>query len=405
VRAALGRPALDLPAEYVRLGLALDRLVPGSVDAWTGPAQVRAQVLDQPLPTAAELAARAARLLAELPSAGLEPVRAAFLAAQLTALRSTLRSLAGEPVGWVQQVQDRFQVHPEPGDEAAYALAHTELDLLLPGDGPLLERYAAYRRAQAVPVERLAEVVREVSTLLRERTRRAFPLPLEERVEYDVVSGRPWSGFSSWTTGFVSRVAVNADLPVGLGALPALLAHEAYPGHHTERCRKAVRLDGLPERRLWLVGTPEHLLAEGLADAGLTGLGLAGWGRLLAELYADLGIGYDGELGERVARAAAPLVRVRQDAALLLHDRGGSLDDAAAYLRRWALLSPDRVAQTLEFLTDPLWRTSICTYVEGEALVSAWLAARPPRQPVSGRFVRLLDESWTPAGLRADLLG
>jgi len=405
VRPALDRPALDLPWEYVRLGLALDRLVPGSVDAWTGPAALRAQVLDQPLPTAAELAARAGRLLGELPSAGLEPARAAFLGAQLTAMRSTLRALAGEPVGWVQQVQDRFQVHPEPGDEAAYALAHVELDLLLPGDGPLLERYAAYRQAQAVPADRLAEAVREVSTLLRERTRRAFPLPLEERVEYELVRGRPWSGFNSWASGFVSRVAVNADLAVGLGALPALLAHEAYPGHHTERCRKAVRLEGLPERRLWLVGTPDNVLSEGVAELGLAGLDLLRWGPLLTELSADLGLAYDGELGERVARAAAPLTRVRQDAALLLHDRGGSLEEAAAYLSRWALLTPDRVERTLAFLTDPLWGSYICTYVEGEALLSAWLAARPPRQPVTGRFVRLLDEPWTPAALRADLLG
>ena len=398
-------PALDLPAEYVRLGLSLDRLVPGSVDAWTGPAAVRAEVLDGPLPTAGELVTRASLLLAELPSSGLEPSRAAFLHAQLTALRTGLQVLAGEPVGWVQQVQDCFQVLPRPGDEAEYALAHAELDLLLPGDGPLLERYTAYRRAQAVPADRLADAVREVSSLLRERTRRAFPLPLEERVEYELVTGRPWSGFSSHAADFVSRVAVNADLPIGLGALPALVAHESYPGHHTERCRKTVRLDGLPERQVWLVNTPESLLAEGIADLGLAGLDLLAWGPLLTELYADLGLSYDGELGERIARAAAPLTRVRQDVALLLHDRGGSLDDAAAYLTRWALLSPDRVTRTLGFLTDPLWRAYICTYVEGEALLSAWLAARPPRQPVTGRFVRLLDEPWTPAALRAELAG
>jgi len=397
------RPALDLPAQYVRLGLSLDRLVPGWVDAWTGPPSVRAEVRSAPRPTAGELVAWASRLLAELPSSGLEASRAAHLGAQLTALRTGARVLAGEDVGWVQQVEDSFQVVPEPGDEAVYALAHAELDLLLPGDGSLLERYAAYRQAQAVPVERLADAVREVSTLLRKRTRWAFPLPIEERVEYEVVTGRPWAGFSSHAAGFVSRVAVNADLPVGLGSLPALIAHEAYPGHHTERCRKSVRLQGLPERSIWLVNTPENLPAEGLADLGLAGLDLLGWGPLLSELYADLGLSYDGELGERVARAAAPLVRVRQDAALLLHDRGGSLEQAASYLTRWALLSPGRVEQTLSFLTDSLWGTYICTYVEGQALVGAWLAARSPRQPVTGRFVRLLDQAWTPAALRAEL--
>ena len=52
-------------------------------------------------------------------------------------------------------------------------------------------------------------------------------------------------------------------------ALPRLVAHEAYPGHHTERCRKQVTQAGLPEYDLWLVNTPENLLAEGLADLGL----------------------------------------------------------------------------------------------------------------------------------------
>src|SRR3712207_9435931 len=69
-----------------------------------------------------------------------------------------------------------------------------------------------------------------------------------------------------------SRVAINADLPHRLGQLPHLAAHEAYPGHHTEHCRKEL---GLVERgsRLehtaLLVHTPECLPAEGLAHLGV----------------------------------------------------------------------------------------------------------------------------------------
>ena len=394
---------MDVVGEYLRLGLAFDRLVRGFVDAWTGPDALRAQVESGPVPRAEDLRRRAADLLRELPSAGLPAARTRWLAAQLTGLECSARVLDGRPVAFVDQVEAYFQVRPALGDEAAYADAHAELDDLLPGDGPLVERYTAYRDAQSVPVDRLAVAVREVSTLLRERARASFPLPDEEVVDYEVVTGKPWAGFNYYLGGFRSTVAVNADLPVGLGALPALIAHESYPGHHTERCRKQVAQAGLPEYDLWLVNTPENLLAEGLADLGLAALDLLEWGPVLGELYADLGIAYDGERGQRIARAVAPLGAVRQDVALLLHDRGASVDQAEAHLARWALQSPDRAAKTVSFLTDPLWRAYMTTYVEGERLLSRWLAARPAGTPVGERFVRLLDEQLTPAGLAADI--
>ena len=394
---------MDVVAEYVRLGLSFDRLSRGFVDAWTGPAAVRAEVEGGPVPRAADLRARAAELLGELPSAGLAPARARWLAGQLTGLECSARVMDGEPVGFLDQLQACFQVRPELGDEGTYARAHAELDALLPGDGSLVERYTAYRDGSCVPVDLLPVAVREVSTLLRGRARAAFPLPDAEVVEYEIVTDEPWGGFHSYLGGFRSTVAINADLPVGLGALPWLIAHESYPGHHTERCRKQVAQADLPEYDLWLVNTPENLLAEGLADLGLAGLGLREWGPVVAELYADLGIAYDGERGQRIAEAVAPLGAVRQDAAVLLHDRGATVDQARDHLARWGLQSPQRADKTVSFLTDPLWRAYMTTYVEGERLLSRWLDARPPRVPVGGRFVRLLDEQLTPAGLAQEL--
>lgn len=388
---------------YVRLGLAFDRLERGFVDAWTGPAAVRAEVESGPQPLADDLARRARELLAELPSAGLTADREAWFRGQLTGLECSGRVMAGEQVGFLDQVEAYFQVRPELGDEAVYADAHAELDRLLPGDGALLERYTAYRDAQSVPVDRLPQAVREVSTLLRDQARRAFPLPEAEVVEYEVVHDKPWAGFNYYLGGFRSRVAINADLPVGLGSLPALVAHESYPGHHTERCRKQVAHGNRPEYDIWLVNTPENLLAEGLADLGLVGLDLADWGPVVTELYADLGVAYDGELGMRVARAAAALGGVRQDVAILLHDRGATSEQAEQHLARWALQSPARAAKTVRFLTDPLWRAYISTYVEGERLLRAWLDARPAGSAVGERFSRLLDEQLVPAALRSEL--
>ena len=147
-------------------------------------------------------------------------------------------------------------------------------------------------------------------------------------------------------------------------------------------------------------------MAEGLADLGVQASIGEGWGPWAAEILGDLGLRFDGHLAERVAAAAAPLNRVRQDAAILLHDRGADPDEVIAYLQRWSLVSADRAAQQLRFLTDPLWRAYISTYVEGFDLLSRWLAARPADQPVADRFLRLLDEPLTPrAGIAAELAG
>ena len=193
-----------------------------------------------------------------------------------------------------------------------------------------------------------------------------------------------------------------------LSQLPHLVAHEAYPGHHTEHCRKELGLvgkDGRVEHTVFLVNTPECLMAEGLADLGLEATVATGWGPWTAEILGDLGLRLDGELAERVTAAAAPLNRVRQDAAILLHDRGADPDEVVAYLQRWSLVSTERARQQLRFLTHPLWRAYISTYVEGFDLLSRWLADRPEGQPVADRFLRLLDEPLTPAVVAGELRG
>src|SRR3954471_2831206 len=399
-------PALDVPLEYVRLGLRFDRLESGFVDAYTGDRRIRAAVDDEPAPTPQGLRDQARTLLRELDAAQLAADRADYLRGQLTGLECTARKMSGEQVGFVDEVAAYFQVDVTLGDPAVYAAAHAELDALLPGDGTLAERFVAHRRREECPPDRLEVAVQALSSPLRDRVRGLYGLPEVETVRYEVVTDKPWSGFNFYEGDYRSRVAINADLPHRLSALPHLVAHESYPGHHTEHCRKERGLVERAERlehTVFLVNTPECLMAEGLADLGVEASIGEGWGPWSAEILADLGLHLDGHLSERIAAAAAPLNRVRQDAAILLHDRGTDPDDVVAYLERWSLVSADRARQQLRFLTHPLWRAYISTYVEGFTLLSAWLAARPSGQPVADRFVRLLDEPLTPAAVAGEL--
>ncbi len=395
--------AHPLVTEYLRLGLAFDRLEEGFVDAYTGDPALRREVENAPAPEPRELARRAAALRAELPAAGLPRQRTEFLDVHLRALECSGRKFAGDDIGFVDEVRAYFDVDIAPGDVEDYRDAHRLMDEVLPGDGPLAERVTAFRKADEIPPERLSVCVEAFSSALRERVRERYPLPDHEHVTYEVVGDKPWSGFNYYLGNYHSRVAINSDLKQHMAHLPGLIAHEAYPGHHTEHCRKEAGLvaNGQAEQTLFLVNTPQCLMAEGLADLALRSIVGAGWGKWAQEIYADLGLRFEGERAEQLSTASAKLLGVRQDAALLLHDRRRDADEVAEFLQRWSLTTQERARQSLRFLSSPLWRAYISTYVEGYRLLGSWLDRAVDADDRADRFRRLLDEPLTPGALRA----
>ncbi len=398
-----GMEAHPLVTEYLRLGLAFDRLEEGFVDAFTGDPALRREVQNAPAPQPRELARRAAELRAAVPEAGLAPERTEFLDVHLRALECSGRKFAGDDIGFVEEVRAYFDVDIATGDVDDYRDAHRQMDEVLAGDGPLAERVAAHRKADEIPPERLSACVEAFSSALRELVRARYPLPDHEHVSYEVVGDKPWSGFNYYLGNYRSRVAINSDLKQHMAHLPQLIAHESYPGHHTEHCRKEAGLvaAGQAEQTLFLVNTPQCLMAEGLADLALRSIVGPGWGKWAQEIYADLGLRFDGERAERLSNASAKLLGVRQDAALLLHDRGRTHDEVAEFLQTWNLTTPERARQSLRFLSSPLWRAYISTYVEGYRLLGGWLDRAADADDRADRFRRLLDEPLTPGAVRA----
>ncbi|MEV4130117.1 DUF885 domain-containing protein [Nocardia sp. NPDC049707] len=395
--------AHPLVTEYLRLGLAFDRLEEGFVDAYTGDPALRREVENAPAPEPRDLARRAVALRAELPAAGLPRQRTEFLDAHLRALECSGRKFAGDDIRFIDEVRAYFDVDIAPGNVEDYRDAHRQMDDVLLGDGPLAERMTAFRKADEIPPERLSVCVEAFSSALRERVRERYPLPDHEHVTYEVVGDKPWSGFNYYLGNYHSRVAINSDLKQHMAHLPSLIAHESYPGHHTEHCRKEAGLvgNGQAEQTLFLVNTPQCLMAEGLADLALRSIVGPGWGKWAQEIYADLGLRFEGERAEQLSNASAALLGVRQDAALLLHDQHRDADEVVGFLQRWGLTTQERARQSLRFLSSPLWRAYISTYVEGYRLLGSWLDRAVDADDRADRFRRLLDEPLTPGALRA----
>ncbi|MBI3227148.1 MAG: DUF885 domain-containing protein [Mycolicibacterium cosmeticum] len=389
--------------EYLLLGLRFDRVEEGYVDSFTGDPRLRKQVADEAAPDPADLARQAQRLLSQVPGSGLDGPRADYLAAHLKALACAGRKFAGEEVGFVEEVREYFDVDIAKGDPQRYRDAHRKLDEAVGGSGSLADRMHSYRSGEEIPPARLEEAIHAFSSALRDKVRATYPLPDTETVNYEVVTDKPWSGFNYYLGDYTSTVAVNADLKQQMSNLPRLVAHESYPGHHTEHCRKEAGLvarDGQAEQTIFLVNTPQCLMAEGLADLALYAVVGPQWGPWAAEIYADLGLRFDGERAAAVSEASAALADVRQDAALMLHDEHRDVDEVVAYLSTWLLTSESRARQMLKFLSSPLWRAYTSTYVEGYRLLRGWLDARPAEVSLTERFGRLLDEPLIPSALR-----
>jgi len=360
---------------FLELGLRLGRHVEGLVDAYYGPAEVKERVdAEDPVP-AERLAADADELLAELPDG--------WLADQVRGCATYARVVAGEPISYSDEVERCYGVRPELTPLSVYEAAHAELDELLPGEGTLFERREAWRERHLCPGDRAVGVMEALLPLLRRSTLALLDLPEGEEATIEPVSDEPWWAYNYYLGDFRSRVAFNTDLPTTGTDLVKLVAHELYPGHHTEHVAKEqllLRGRGLLEEGLQLVPTPQAVLSEGIAEVGEE-LVLDDAAR--EEAYSIIrrhGLELvDPELSRRIAAALEPLRSVRVDAALQIHEHDVPVEEAQKFVERWNLVSPEQAAHSIRFVTDPTWRAYVITYSAGRDLCRAYVDGDPVR--------------------------
>lgn len=376
---------MTLAEPYVELCLRLARHDKDLVDYYYGPREIAERVEREPLRKLPELAADARALGEETTT---------YLKAQLHGLETVARKLAGEEISYDDEVEGYYGTRPRRIPEERFEEAHRALEEALPPGGTLAERYRRWEDGDPVPADRLEDVLRTIGDLLREQTRQLIGLPEGETFELELVNGKHWYAFNDYRGGLRSRVQVNTDLPVSAGSVVALIAHELYPGHHTERTWKEQLLydRGQLEESILVYGTPQSVITEGIAVLAVD-LAVEQLGEVIAVALDEWRIPYDPDTARRVRRAANVIDDAVANAAILLHVDGVSTDEAKAYLQRWQLASEERAAQHIDFVLDRWGRTYIRTYTDGYELCRTWVRGDLER------FKRLLTEQLTPAEL------
>ena len=142
----------------------------------------------------------------------------------------------------------------------------------LPGSGPLLERYQAFRDRFEIPKDRLAAVFAAAIDGCRARTLEHIALPAGESFTLEYVTDKSWSGYNWYQGNYRSLIQINTDLPIYIDRAIDLACHEGYPGHHVYNVlleQHLVRERGWQEYTVYPLFSPQSLIAEGTANYGI----------------------------------------------------------------------------------------------------------------------------------------
>lgn len=384
--------------DYIALAHGIDRQVPGFIDAYAGPADVRTRLAEAEPATALGLLEQADALARQVAESDYPERRKAYLTVHVRAMLTVCRKLTGESLSYTDEVHGCFDIEPARTPEATFEAAIAELDELLPGDGNVPERMAAWRRQFEVSPDSARELIDVIVPEIRRRTVAFVDLPEGEEVEFTLVDDKPWGGYNWYLGNARSRVEINTDLPIHANALTGLVCHEAYPGHHTEHSLKERHLyqeQGWGEHAVQLISTPQAVISEGIATLAETivfpGDELQQW--QAEALYPMAGISGDPHREHRIGQAQRALRAVNANAALLLHAEDEAESEVLHYIRRYGLKSEAESKQSVRFITDPLWRAYVFTYHAGRDLLATWLQG----DDNLARFRQLLTEQVYPS--------
>ena len=381
-----------LGERYVRLVLAVGQHDPDYVDAFYGPAEWRTAAEQAKAPLA-EIEAGAAALAGDLAAAApagdgaseeaereLLQLRHDYLTRQLEAVRARVQMLTGQKLTFDEESKALYDAVAPTHSAEEFAEVLAELDARLPGEGPLLQRYDAFRSRFVIPRERLDAAFTAAIDGCRERTMRHVTLPEGESFTVEYVTNKSWSGYNWYQGSYRSLIQVNTDLPIYADRAIDLACHEGYPGHHVYNAlleKHLVRDRGWIEYTVYPLFSPQSLIAEGTANYGIE-VAFPREERLAFErevIFPAAGLDpagvdeYYGVLGliERLSYAGNEAAR---------RYLNGEIDGAAAadWLERYGLYTRPRAEQRVRFMDQ--YRSYVINYNLGKDMVKRYIEAQ-----------------------------
>ncbi len=379
-------PIDSIAENYVKLTLEIGQYDPDFVDAYYGPDDwkpLNKVNTDSATIPYEELNWKAIELhtaLEELDISyfdSLEILRYRYLIIQLVAIKTKLDMISGEVLPFDVESRALYDAVTPHFEREYYDKLLQKLEILLPGNGSLNERYEMYSSKFIVPDDKLDAVFQAAIEEARKRTLENLSLPENESFIIEYVNDKPWSGYNWYKGNSHSLIQINTDFPIYIERAIDLACHEGYPGHHVYNVmleQKLVIDKGWTEFSLYPLFSPQSLIAEGTANFGIevaftdkerrqfekeTLFPLAGIDPLLVDDYYD------------IQKLRSKLNYAGNEAAKKYLDGKISREEAAKWLVKYNLNSYERALQRTRFFDK--YRSYVINYNYGKDLIKEYV--------------------------------
>lgn len=388
--------------EYLLLGLRMDKLIDGFVDAYYGPSELKELVGNEKPLSPKNLLESCKKLQKQLIDEVFIEERVRFLEKTLGAIEASLNIKIGEELPFLEKVNRLYDIKPELIDDSIFYKLAEKLDSVFQGSGTLLDRYNAFKKKHEIPIEMLDYTFNQAFKIISEKTYEVLPdlLPDSEEISFEFVKNKPWGAYNWYLGDFKSRIDINTDVPIDCITILNLVTHEAYPGHHTEHIIKEKQLyidQKRFEHSILLIPTPEAVISEGIGNTAADVLfSDEEKGQLILENLCHDPSSEDLDEVFYQHQVLANLSLLWNNLAILAHKDGWSDDELVKYSLDFGFIPEKKIKQTLKFVRHPLWSTYIFNYSFGEALIKEKFGPHPSPKD----FKMLLTHPILPSDLK-----
>jgi hypothetical protein len=398
---------------YLKLALSLGLHDPDYVDAYYGPPEIKKEVESVNL-SLSEIDQKAAEQIDKvraMPAAYSEEIvtlRHEYLLRQLESMRARVSMLSGKKMTFDEESKVLYDAVAPTKSEADFQKVLDQLEVLLPGEGLLIDRYDNFQKDFIIPPEKLNSVFNAALQECRTRTLRHISLPKEESFTVEFVKNKPWSGYNWYQGNYRSLIQVNTDLPIYIDRGIDLAGHEGYPGHHVYNVlleKQLVKDRGWMEFTVYPLFSPQSLIAEGTANFGVE-VEFAEEERMAFEkktLFPLAGLDSSKVVAYyTVKRLVDQLSYAVNEAARRYLNGQIDAKAAAEFLTKYAMMPPARAEQRVRFMDK--YRSYVINYNLGQDMVKEYIESRggTPNHPDKRwlEFSKLLSSPRLPSGLQ-----
>lgn len=254
------------------------------VDAFFGPEELAPSritgPLDESLLTILETLDDAAAQI-------INPLRQKYIRYALTALKTVVEWVLGDPIIYSDLVFRLFWIQPQRIPEKTIGRAQEKLEvacreLRLPGKSAM-EKILTWEKENAIEEQELKQAVetvvavksREIQELFQKRIFVLLPEPVQNNgITWETTTEKAWGAYCYYQGNYTSKTVVCIDVPGNIAEMQGMIAHETE--HHIALLfrEKYFREHHALDLAVVPLHTPTSVIDEGTAECAQEFLGL-----------------------------------------------------------------------------------------------------------------------------------